>query len=367
MAENPPSLEPLRPPETPIDAGSQALAEALRSSFGVVKFVMILLVCLFIGSGFFTVGPQEQAIIIRLGRPVGEGQKALLGPGLHWSLPYPIDEYRKVPITAIQKVTSTVGWFAITPEQELVGLDKMAVPAGTPMNPLVDGYVLTADKNILHARATLTFHISDPIAYLFNFANASNAVQNALDNALLYTASRFTVDDILTRDRVGFNEAVRKRVVQLVQQNNQDQDLGIEVEQCLVESRAPRQLQTAFEDVIKAAQTGEKARLDGNKYANQVMAKASADAQSRKNVAESDRTRLVNDIRSQAERFSELLPKVRENPSLFAQQRLAETLAKILPNLEYKIYVTEGAEGKPKELRITTNKDIPKAKEEQKP
>ncbi len=68
-------------PDTPIDAGSQALSEALRSSFGIVKFVMLILVCLFLGSGFFTVGPQERAIIIRMGKPVGTGEKALLGPG----------------------------------------------------------------------------------------------------------------------------------------------------------------------------------------------------------------------------------------------------------------------------------------------
>ena len=35
------------PAETPVDAGSQALAEALRSSFAIVKVVMILLVAVF--------------------------------------------------------------------------------------------------------------------------------------------------------------------------------------------------------------------------------------------------------------------------------------------------------------------------------
>src|SRR5512135_2489902 len=98
MADNPDKNQELTRgatgPETPVDAGSQALSEALRSSFGIVKFVMLVLVCVFLGSGFFTVGPQERAIIIRMGTPVG-GDKALLEPGLHWSLPYPIDEYIK--------------------------------------------------------------------------------------------------------------------------------------------------------------------------------------------------------------------------------------------------------------------------------
>ncbi len=99
-------------PTTQEDAGSQALAEAMRSSFAIVKFVMVALVILFLASGIFQVGPQEKAVILRFGKPVGTGQKALLGPGLHWSFPYPIDEVVKIPIKEIQNVSSTVGWFS---------------------------------------------------------------------------------------------------------------------------------------------------------------------------------------------------------------------------------------------------------------
>src|SRR5579864_9258728 len=96
--------EQTRSPETPVDAGSQALSEALRSSFAIVRLVMVLLVLVFLASGFFKVEPNEQAIILRFGKPRGEGTKALLGPGLHWSYPYPIDEIQKVSVTAVQRV-----------------------------------------------------------------------------------------------------------------------------------------------------------------------------------------------------------------------------------------------------------------------
>src|SRR5271155_4570755 len=115
-------------PETH-DAGSQALAEALRSSFAIVKVVMALLVLAFFASGFFQVGPQEKAVILRFGKPVGEGQKILLGSGLHWSFPSPIDEVVKIPISEIQKVSSTVGWYFTTPEQELSGEELPAGPS----------------------------------------------------------------------------------------------------------------------------------------------------------------------------------------------------------------------------------------------
>jgi membrane protease subunit HflK len=357
MADHLQTPEELRPAETPLDAGSQALSEALRSSFGIVKFVMVLLLLLFLGSGFFTVGPQEQAIIIRLGKPVGEGKTALLGPGLHFSLPYPIDEYVKVPITSIQSVSSTVGWYATTKEQEAAGTE-MPVMAGTPLNLLVDGYALTADDNIVHTRATLTYHIADPVGYILNFKYATNAVQNALDNALLSTAAQFKVDDILIRDVPGFKDAVKRRAAELVDKEN----LGIVTEECQVQSKPPRQLQDAFNNVLKAELTRQTALTEAHSHEVEVLSRAAADAQSITNAAESERVRLVSDVKSQAERFNDLLPKYRQNPQLFVRQRLTETLARVLTNAQDKIFIRQDTGGKQTELRLLLNREPPKQK-----
>ena len=51
MNEQPPSQD--LGSLTPVDAGSQALSEALRSSFAIVKVVMVILVVVFLASGFF--------------------------------------------------------------------------------------------------------------------------------------------------------------------------------------------------------------------------------------------------------------------------------------------------------------------------
>ena len=345
------------PPETPVDAGSQALAEALRSSFTIVKFVMVLLVLVFLASGFFTVGPQERAIILRFGAPQGEGEKALLGPGLHWSLPYPIDEHIEVSIAGLQHVSSTVGWYAMTPEQVLAGIEP---PAGSTLNPIADGYALTADSNIVHTRATLTYRIKEPIQYVFNFVNASNAVQSALDNALLYAAAQSKVDDILTRDIAGFQEAVRRRATQLVE----SQELGVVVEQCVVQSAPPRQLKDAFANVIKAEVMRSKVLNEARSYENQVTNRAGADAESHINLAQSDRARLVGDVSAQAQRFQEILPQYQQHPALFAQQRLTETLGRVLTNAQDKIFLTESADGDRKELRLLLNREVPKQKTE---
>src|SRR5512139_377170 len=111
-AEPKPVLPPGRPdPTTPgpaavEDAGAQALADALRSSFNLIKLVMVLLVGAFLASGLFTVKPNQVAVKLRFGKPVGVGREQLLQPGLHWKLPYPIDEVVYIPVGETHTLTS---------------------------------------------------------------------------------------------------------------------------------------------------------------------------------------------------------------------------------------------------------------------
>jgi membrane protease subunit HflK len=341
-------------PETQ-DAGSQALGEALRSSFAIVKIVMLLMVLAFFSSGFFTVGPQEKAVILRFGKPVGEGRQVLLNAGLHWSFPYPIDEVVKIPITEQQIVSSTVGWYMTTPEAELSGEE---FPASATLNPAIDGYVITADRNILHTRATLRYHIDDPIRYVFSFTNAATTVQNALNNALLFTAANFNVDDILLNRQNEFREAVQQRVTDLAEQ----EQLGIVIEQCDVESKPPRQLQNVFSQVTEARENRNKALIDAHSYENQVTNSAGAQAVSIIYQAEAAQSNYVASITAEARRFSDLLPQYESNPGLFAQQTLVQTMAQVLMNVQDKIYLPQRADGKPRELRLMLNREPPQPK-----
>jgi membrane protease subunit HflK len=350
-----PHEPPAPAPMMPDDAGSQALAEALRSSFAIVKVAMLLMVLAFFSSGFFTVGPSEKAVILRFGRPVGEGQKALLNSGWHWSYPYPIDEVVKIPITEIQKVTSTTGWFAITPEQELIGQEPFA---GASLNPAVDGYVITADRNIIHTRAILNYHIDDPIKYIFGFASASNSIQNALDNALLFTAAKFSVDDILTRDVGGFQDAVRQWVSDLTEQ----EQLGVVIDSCQVQSIAPRQLKDVFAQVTIARQNQSKQINDANAYKDKTLLDAAARASGITNEAASASANYVKYIKADAKAFTDLLPKYESNPNLFVQQRLVEAMSQALTNVQDKIFFSSRADGKPRELRLMFNREPPAPK-----
>jgi HflK protein len=345
-----PDPAPQREPSSGDDARTQALSAALESSFAIVKVAMVLLVIVFIGSGFFKVESHERAVVLHLGKPRGSGSEVLLGPGLHFALPYPIDEVRHIPYSQLMQVKSTVGWYRTTPEAE--ALDQEGNGSGS-MNPASDGYVLTADQNIVHSRATLTYKIEDPVRYEFDFNNASNTVQNDLDNSLLYAAARFKVDDMLTRDMVRFQDVVRQHVTELVQQQN----LGVVIEQLSVQTKPPLSLKNAFDGVLAAQSTRDKTYNEALSYQNEVVSKSEAESASRVNSAQADKVRLVESIRAEAHLFTDLLPGFKSNPSLNANRLLTEKIGQVLTNVQDKIYLPERADGKTRELRLQLSRE----------
>ena len=339
-------------PEVPMDASSQALTESLRSSFAIVRVLMVFLVVVFIGSGIFKVEPNERAMILRFGKPLGQGAQALLGPGLHWSYPKPIDEYVKVSVTGVQKVVSSVGWYATTPEQELSGTEP---PAGATLNPAIDGYTLTADANIIHARATLSYHVVDPVRFIFGFVGATNVVQNALNNAIVFASANFKVDDILTRDKAGFQKAIEKRATELLDRDN----VGVVVDQCDVQTTWPRQqaVKNAFIAVFNAQILRDKALQEASSYTNQVLTSAEATSNAIVNLAESQRAQYVSDISSRATNFVNILPMYQTNADLFVQQRFNDAMSRVLTNLQEKIFIPERTDGKTRDLWLMLNRE----------
>jgi len=352
-----PDPAPPPAPEGAEDAGAQALSDALRSSFNIVKVIMVGLVVVFLFSGFFVVGPQEKAVVLRFGVPVGGGDGRLLGPGPHWAFPPPIDEVVRIPVGQVQSVSSTVGWYATTAANEAAGTEP---PPGESLQPVADGYLLTGDVNIIHGRATLRYRIAEPgLRYVLQLASASNLVQSAFNNALLFAASRYKVDDALTRDQAGFREAARHRLQKLVD----EQKLGItELQIDNAQVIPPRQLKDAFARVSEAEVRRSKELNDARSYENQTLSKAKADAEARKNTGETERTRLVEFVAAEVERFTNNLPAWRANRDLFVQQRQAEALQTIYTNAQEKAVAPQPGPGSSRTLWLQINREPAKPK-----
>ncbi len=337
------------------DPSTRALSEALRSSFAIVKVLMVILVVIFFSSGVFQVKENEAAVILRLGKPVGQGAEVALKPGLHWAFPYPIDEIVKIPLGQSHSVLSTNGWPAFNPTQEIKG----DMPSGNEsLRPGVDGYVLTADGNIIHVKATLNYRISDPVRYTFEYANTTKLLASFVDNAVFYAATFFTAENALYKDKAAFRDKVSDRVQQLVTQYN----LGVTLEPISVDTSAPFNVRPSYEAV-------QQSDLDRNEKVNaaqgdagKLLREAEGEAQALISSGMSESNQLVQAVRAEAATYNELLPLYREDPALFKRRVMTEKLQTVFVNSQDKFFIPNRADGEKRELRLQLNREPVKPK-----
>jgi membrane protease subunit HflK len=392
-----------------LDLGFQYLSNALRVSFIVLKLIMIALVVLFIASGFRTVGPDEEALVLRLGKIRGVGEGRILGPGAHWVFPYPIDEIVKIPVEKKVNLAVNSFWYFQT-DQEKVSGTKKQVPPTQPLNPVRDGYCITrsekqsaeiagvdgSDYNIVHSKWQLTYQIVDSESFFKNvyveevkpgqdyfdvMTKSINPLLKAVfDDAVVTAMVHYSIDEaLLSQDRIP------NHVKKLMQQKLAEQmNSGIEVVSVqLTGVTWPRQVDQAFQKFITASNDKEKriskARTDAENTLNEaagpvarelfaalhdetiseqerelLWSRAAGAAQAKIAQARAYATKVVQDAEADAEYLNKILPEYQQRPELVIQKIHRDAIVHVLEKADKKIMIqpTEGEGGREVWIRV---------------
>lgn len=224
------------------DLAGKSLSEALRISFAILKVIMVVLVVLFLLSGFQTVESGEKALVLRFGKIRGIGEGRILDSGLHWIYPYPIEEMVKIPVS--RKVTLNVDsfWYYQSPEEKLGESPKDQERVRPTLNPVYDGYCLTraaektslereftrTDYNIVHSKWQITYQISNPERFFKNCyvdmdnipageeyadvipENINPFLRTIVEDAVVSAMVHYTIDEALFEQVSRVTELVRK-------------------------------------------------------------------------------------------------------------------------------------------------------------
>jgi len=400
---------PQKPAGDELDAAGKSLSEALRISFVILKIIMIVLVVFFLASGFKTVGSNEKALVLRFGKIRGLTEKErLLGPGLHWVFPYPIDEMVKIPVAEKPKLTIDTFWYPETPLQgptDTIRIDPT-------LNPIRDGYCLTrsaeqsqtvagstgSDYNIVHSKWQLNYEIDDAERFFKNVyiqnpkpgqshadiieKSIAPLLQGLLEDAVVTAMVNYTIDEVLAS-----RETIPRSVERLLQKKLDKIQSGIEVVSVdLTNTTWPRQVNEAFLARIKASQQKEKAISEAQSYAENTFNEAAGPialellaALQDKNVSEEEkellwselagqaqekiaqarahRAKVVGAAEADAEYLKTVLPEYRKRPELFIQKVYLDAIEYVLNNADEKIIVQPTHGSKAREIRIYINRD----------
>jgi membrane protease subunit HflK len=343
----------------------QALFGAFASTIRLLRWLLFGLVAIYLCSGITRVGPNEDALVYRLGTL----QREVHPPGLLLALPPPLDRVVRLP-TRTQHAIFMIGWSgdedsmeqanaltkaateirrqaAATPPlssitSAVVGARMpadMAATAAVPrppdagLNPLYNGYSITGDVNLLQARFTIRYRITDPLSFIqaSPFDQAWQLVENSAFDAATLDMAGLKIDDALGSGLEGFRARVRAGT----QKRLDALRLGVEVTAFEVNLITPPQAAAAaFADVtsaqVEARTVLEKART----YRAQVLPSAQSDAFRIRSQASADARALISKASAEATSFTTLAKEYRTAPALIEQRLRAETLEAVFPQIK---------------------------------
>ncbi len=401
--ENNKDLQPQSPRDPAggeLDVAGKSLFEALRISFIILKIIMIVLVVLFLASGFRTVGPDEQALVLRFGRIRGVGEDRILEPGLvgplpwlHWVFPYPIDKVIKIPVA--KKVNMPVNSFWYSEMLPPGPKRRIRIPEAA-LDPVNDGYCITrsekqtqsisastgGDYNIVHSKWQLTYQIDDPERFFKNVyiedvkpgqsyfdvitKSITPFLKAMFDDAVVTAMVHYTIDEALSSQDI-IPDDVRK----LLQEKLNKIESGIKVVSVeLPDTTWPRQVNEAFLASHRASQESQKAISEARTYAENALGEAAGLAAEKIAQARAYRTEIVETARADAEYLQKLLPEYRKYPELVVQKIYLDAVMYILNNVDEKMIIQPTKDAKGTELWLYFSRDpelTPKSKKEQSP
>jgi len=356
-----------------METAHRSLADSLQLSFRALQGVMIVLVVLYLVSGFRTVEDSQTGVSTFFGAIVDDDG---LSPGLQMNWPPPVGGFE---IYNAQNRVADIGSVfkpridaRLSPDQRI-----SKASSGDGLIPGRDGSLLTSDGDLAHVEVEAEWEIIDPIQFATavpdSFAN--NVVEIILEQSLVHTVGELTLEELLDKPLDELRSLVRIEAQDLLNQLN----CGIRISDVSIpsEPEPPLYIQksyAAFDSAKIEAETNvERATAEAHErligaaggnydelltYIHQYEKAAEAnDTQSMQNAlaeitkmlqsneisgkvanrivaAEGYRAQIETTLGQDYKRFQSLLPTYRKHPELVIRSRWLDMYAKVLGNAD---------------------------------
>ncbi len=281
-----------------------------RLAFGAV-------LALWLASGFYQVLPSEQGVVLRFGKYVDTTDA-----GLHYHLPYPIEEVLKVNVTEERSINLGV---SETTESHTRYLN--ANNASVALNPFTESHMLTGDENIVDINLTVVWKIKDAKDYLFNVRSPDVTVRVAAQSVLREIVGQSDMQPIITGDRGEVEDETQKELQKVLD----DFGAGIQIVRVkLQKADPPKQVVDAFNEVQRAKADMERFKNEAEAYRNEVLPKAKGEAVKRLKDAEAYKEAVINKAKGDTERYNAVYRAYLEGKTVTAKRLYLETMENVL-------------------------------------
>ena len=289
----------------------------IRSTIVAVVLVMVLLLAA--STCFYTVDDKQQAVVTTFGRVTD-----VTDAGLHFKLPFGIQQARKVDVNVYQKIelgyTSGGTNYYQTNENEST--------------------MITGDYNIVNVDFFVEYKISDPVAYLFSSNNPEMILRNLIQSQVRNVVGSTSVDAVLTDGK----ENIQSQVKDLVTQILSEYDIGLTLVDVRIQDSEPptQEVIEAFKAVETAKQQAETVVNDAKAYQNAQLPDAQAQADKLVQNAQYLKQKRINEATQQVAMFSAMYEEYKLDPEITRSRMYYEAISEILPGVKLYINTADG-------------------------
>ena len=244
-----------------------------------VGVILLGVFAIWLFSGIFIVQEGQAGVVLQFGK-----YKYTTKPGINWRLPYPIQTHEVVNVSNVRSVE----------------IGRSFVIQATNLK---DSSMLTEDENIIDVKFAVQYRLKEPTEYIFNNRDPDGAVIQAAETSVREIVGKSKMDDVLYVGR----ERIAIELASSIQKILDSYKTGVYITSVNVQNvQPPEQVQSAFDDAVKAGQDQERQKNEGQAYANDVIPRAKGAAARLIEEAEGYKAKVVATAEGDASRFKQV-------------------------------------------------------------
>ena len=289
----------------------------------VVLGVLVLLVVL---NSYYTVEPQETAVVQRFGKFIYTAD-----PGLHFKIPFGIDTVRKVVTGRV--LQREYGYRTTQP-----GVRSRFVEKGYEE----ESTMLSGDLNVVDIQWTVQYKIQDPVAYLFQVQDVEGTLDDMSESVVRRIVGNRYADEVLTIGRSAVAEKARGEIQQIMDHYK----AGLQIVTVkLQNANPPTPVKAAFNEVNEARQEKERMINEAQQAYNQQIPKAMGEARQAITQAEGYALEKINRSEGEVRRFKDILTEYDKAPDVTRKRMYLEASAELIGRIEHLVVIDESQRG----------------------
>ena len=286
--------------------------------------VITLVIGVLVWSSWYTVQPEETAVVQRFGRYLRSA-----GPGLHFKIPFGVETVKTVPTARVLKEE-----FGFRTE---AAARRTRYQGGDYTN---ESLMLTGDLNVIDVQWIVQYRIEDPVRYLFRVREQTETFRAIAEAVMRRVVGNRLGSDVLTVGRVAVSSEV-KIEMQIILSEYETGIRLVTVE--LQDVTPPDAVKPAFNEVNEARQDLERMVNQAQEQANKLIPKASGEAKQSIAEAEGYATERINQARGEAARFTSILAEYQRVPEVTRRRLYLEAMNEVLSEAK-SVYIVDSAQ-----------------------